>query len=310
MNLERLGRKSAMPEWIAPMLATLTDRRFSHSGWRYERKLDGQRCLAFKDGAVKLYSRNRKNISLNYPEIVLGLENTSHQFIIDGEIVALEGDRTSFSLLQPRMQGTIDKTPVFYYVFDIIYLDGIDLSQALLIDRRKVLETLKFQGPVRILAHSDEGLKFYEEACSKGWEGLIAKDKGSCYHPGRSSCWLKFKCLQEQEFVIGGYSDPLGSRTSFGAVLVGYYEGDKLIYAGKVGTGFSEQVLKKMGEAFKLIDQKEKSFESDIKEKGVHWVRPVLVCQVKFTEWTPDGKLRHPTFAGLRFDKDPKDVHL
>jgi bifunctional non-homologous end joining protein LigD len=307
------------PSWISPMLATLTHERFSRRGWIFECKFDGERCLALKKGAdIRLFSRNRKLLNNSYPEIVEALQKqTKHDIIIDGEIVAFDGDVTSFSRLQKRMQvknaeqARCRGVDVYYYVFDLLYLDGYDTCDLELHYRKQLLQNaLDYKDPIRFTTHIEtEGEAYYQEACGKGWEGVIAKRAASKYIHQRSREWLKFKCVNEQEFIIGGYTEPEGTRISFGALLVGYYDGNKLVYAGKVGTGYDDEMLQHLGKKLVAIEQGHSPFtQSDIREKGVHWVKPELVAQIGFTEWTSHGKLRHPRFLGLRRDKAAKEV--
>jgi bifunctional non-homologous end joining protein LigD len=307
------------PDWMEPMLATLTDRRFSESGWIFERKFDGERCLVFrKEDTVRMLSRNRKRLNDTYPELEQALLKVGEErFIADGEIVAFEGEVTSFSRLQQRMQIQERKkaeksgVAVYLYLFDLMYLDGYDLCDLDLRTRKNILTRLfAFEDPIRYSVHRDgDGVAFYREACAKGWEGIIAKRAAGRYLHRRSSDWLKFPCLNRQEFVIGGYTDPSGSRTGFGALLLGYYEGNDLIYAGKVGTGFDDRTLKELRDRLLSREQETSPFaDRERPEKGEHFVTPDLVCEVAFTGWTDDGKLRHPRFLGLRQDKPAKDV--
>lgn len=313
------AREEEQPEWVQPMLATLSEERFSSEDWIYERKLDGERCLAFKRGGkVRLYSRNRKSLNAGYPELVEALEaREADGFIVDGEVVAFEGGRTSFSRLQKRFhvedpeKARRSGIAVYYYLFDLLYLDGHDVTGVPLRSRKALLKRLlSYQDPLRLLPHRNaEGEEYYREACAKGWEGVIAKRADGSYVHKRSPDWLKFKCVREQELVIGGYTEPGGSRKGFGALLVGYYEGGRLRYAGKIGTGFDERTLEKLKEILVEIEADGNPFAGvDISEKGVHWVEPVLVAQAGFTEWTADNKLRHPRFLGLRRDKEPGEV--
>lgn len=301
------------------MLATLTDRRFSDAKWIFEDKLDGERCLAFKRGrSVRLLSRNKLSLNNTYPEVADALERAGDlDAIVDGEIVAFDGNRTSFAKLQRRIgikdpdEARRSGIAVFYYVFDVVYAAGYDVTRVALIDRKQILRrALAFRSPVRLLSHRDtDGEAFYREACRQGLEGLIAKRRDSEYVHGRSGDWLKFKCINEQEIVIGGFTDPAGSRVGFGALLVGYYEAGKLRYAGKVGTGFDTETLLGLRRRLAARETKRSPFtEDEVKEKGAHWVRPDLVAQIGFTEWTHDGKLRHPRFLGLRTDKAATDV--
>jgi bifunctional non-homologous end joining protein LigD len=312
-------RRTPQPAWIDAMLATLTNRRFSDPNWIFETKLDGERCLAFKRGStVRLLSRNRQTLNNTYPEVAEALERAgTHDVVIDGEIVAFEGNRTSFEKLQGRI-GIKDPEaarrsgiPVFYYVFDLIHVDGYDITRVGLNLRKGLLrKALEFRGPVRFEAHRNtEGEAYYREACAAGLEGVIAKRRDSEYSPGkRSPDWLKFKCVNEQEFVVGGFTDPAGSRVGFGALLVGYYERGKLRYAGKVGTGFDTPTLLNLRRKLDARKMSRSPFADEVKEKGAHWVKPELVAQIGFSEWTRDGKLRHPRFLGLRSDKAATDV--
>ena len=308
-----------MPAWFSPMLATLVAKPFSAEGWIYEPKLDGERCLVFCNGKnPRLFSRNHKSLNHTYPELVDPLASQAPKsYIADGEIVAFKGDVTSFLQLQRRMQvrdpdeARRRGVEVFYYLFDLLYLNGYDLRGVPLIHRKQLLEqTFDFRDPVRFTERRErEGEAYFRHACRKGLEGVIAKRANSAYVSRRSRDWLKFKCWAEQEFVIGGFTDPKGSRVGFGALLVGYYEGDRLVYAGKVGTGFDNETLASLGKNLASLEMKTSPFEGIAKAgKGVHWVRPRLVAQVAFTEWTHDGKLRHPRFLGIRTDKDPREV--
>lgn len=312
-------REERLPDWTEPMLATLAGDPFSDPGWIYERKLDGVRVLAFKAGSdVRLLSRNRKDQNVRYPELVEALEARDGSFILDGEVVAFDGDVTSFSKLQDRSQiqdpheARRSDVDVFYYVFDILHLNGYDVTGVALRHRKQLLrESLDWADPVRFTVHRNEdGEAFLEEACRKGWEGLIAKDAASTYVHARSRKWLKFKCVHRQELVIGGFTEPRGERIGFGALLVGYYDGDALRYAGKVGTGFDDETLRRMRDRLERLGRKTSPFADpgDASGQGVHWVTPKLVAEVGFTEWTDDGKLRHPRFVGLRDDKAAEDV--
>ena len=311
--------KTPQPSWIQPMLATLTRERFYKKGWIYEHKLGGQRCLAFKQGNdLRLYSRNRKLINNSYPDLLEALaKEPVPEFIIDGEIVAFKGGRASFELLQNRMhvlnpRGALrERVPVLYYIFDILYLNGYDMMRLPLLDRKETLKhMLAYEDPIRYVTHKTTGSeKYFQEACVKGWEGLIAKRADSIYQPRRSKDWLKFKCVNEQEFVIGGWTDPRRSRIGFGAILVGYYDRRKLKYAGKIGTGFSDQILSQLTDTFNRIATDKSPFDDyDPGKKEFHWVQPKLIAQVSFAEWTSDGRLRHPSYKGLRDDKKPTEV--
>lgn len=301
------------------MLATLTDEPFSDPDWIYERKLDGVRCLVFRGGdQIRLVSRNRNTMNSAWPELVDSLEpDPCRDFIADGEIVAFEGNRTSFSRLQNRIgiesaeKARRTGVAVYLYLFDLLYVEGHDTTKLPQRDRKTLLKrALSFHGRIRFTPHRNESGKAYlEEACARGWEGLIAKDARAAYEHKRSRKWLKLKCVNRQELVIGGYTDPQGARSHLGALLVGYYEDGELRYAGKVGTGFDEKTLARLGERLEELEQKDSPFRERIHESGAHFVRPELVGEFGFTEWTRDGKLRHPRFLGLRTDKPAKDVH-
>ena len=298
---------------IEPMKAVLADKPFSDPNWIFERKLDGIRCLATRDASgVRLVSRTGRAMNNEYPTIVEALEREpSQDFIADGEIVAFENGITSFSRLQRRGR---ERVPVFLYVFDLPRLDGDDLRNVPLRERKaRLRRALEFGGPVRFNPHrnGEYGEEMYREACAKGLEGVVAKRADSLYlSGGRSRDWLKLKCHAEQELVIGGYTAPKGSRTEFGALLVGYYdEGGTLRYAGKVGTGFDQHTLQTLGASMRELERDESPFERFKPiPPGTHWVRPELVGQIGFTEWTRDHRLRHPRFLGLRDDKPARDV--
>ena len=311
--------RSPQPEWVPPMLATLTEKRFSDPEWMFERKLDGERCLAFRRGRrVRLLSRNRLE-AFGYPEVVEALgEPDVPDFVVDGEVVAFDGAQTSFAKLQQRMKLRAPppevrrRAPVFYYVFDVIHAAGFDLTGLELRHRKAVLRALlPWGGHVRLTQYRwRDGEALFEEACRKGWEGLIAKRASSTYAGRRAPDWLKFKCVNEQEFVIGGFTDPKGSRVGFGALLIGHYEGDRLRYAGKVGTGFNEELLRSLRGLMEALERPTRSFAETrgLPTKGVHWIEPELVAQIGFSEWTRDGQLRHPRFLGLRRDKSAREV--
>jgi bifunctional non-homologous end joining protein LigD len=297
---------------IEPMKAVLADKPFSDPNWIFERKLDGIRCLATREGAeVRLVSRTGRAMNNEYSTIVEALEREpSDDFIADGEIVAFENGITSFSKLQRRGR---EHVPVFLYVFDLPRHAGDDLRNLPLRERKaRLRRALEFGGPLRFTPHrnGEHGEELFREACEKGLEGVIAKRADSPYlSGGRSRDWLKLKCHAEQELVIGGYTAPHGSRTDFGALLVGYYDGGTLRYAGKVGTGFDHHTLRTLGERLGELEQDESPFERFKPiPPGTHWVRPELVGQIAFTEWTRDGRLRHPRFLGLRDDKPAREV--
>ncbi|MDQ3957766.1 MAG: non-homologous end-joining DNA ligase [Actinomycetota bacterium] len=305
----RLLRKSAQPAWVEPMLATLTKTYFSDPQWVFEPKLDGIRCLAYRRGrSLKLLSRNKLDLTPTYTEVRDALAAQDGDFVVDGEIAAVKGELTSFSLLQ---QVHRQQVPVVYFCFDLVHLGGYDLRSLALTSRKRLLrDALTFDDPLRYVGHvEEEGEAYYREACKRGWEGLIAKRASSRYGTGRSKEWLKFKCSFEQELVIGGYTEPQGSRTDFGALLVGYYDGPELRYAGKVGTGFTAQTLRDLRRKMVPLERETPPFAgAPPVRKGAHWLTPKLVARIGFSEWTTDGKLRHPRFLGLRTDKRAADV--
>ena len=278
-----------MPEWLEPMAATLTEERALGPGWVYERKFDGIRLLAYKRGAkVDLFSRNR--LPQRLPSVAAAVaELPVKDAILDGE-VAWDGTSS-------------------YHVFDVLWLDGKRVTQLPLEDRRALLKSLPFTPPMRrveLLRDADP----WERARREGWEGVIAKRSGSPYEHRRSKQWLKLKVECSQELVVGGFTDPQGARVGLGALLVGYYEGDDFVFAGKIGTGFDTKLLLDLR---RRLDQAEMSKPPFTKAVGLprlraHWVRPQIVVQVSFIEWTKHNKLRHPRLIGVRFDKAAKEV--
>ncbi|HEV3471761.1 MAG TPA: non-homologous end-joining DNA ligase [Actinomycetota bacterium] len=304
-----MAARRRQPKWVQPMLATLTRNYFSDPDWVFEPKLDGIRCIAFKSGKdVRLLSRNKLEHTARHPELVDVLRRQKSDFILDGEIAASVKGKTSFSLLQQAFRQTVK---VHYFVFDIMHLDGRDVRRRDLLARKELLrDALKWADPLTYVEHIvGEGEAAHREACKLGLEGVMAKRIGSPYVAGRSRDWLKFKCSNEQELVIGGYTDPQGAREAFGALLVGYYEDGELHYAGKVGTGFNAALLHGLLAEMKPLEIDESPFAGKPPlRKNVHWLKPKLVAQVGFAEWTGDGRLRHPRFIGLRRDKKAKDV--
>jgi bifunctional non-homologous end joining protein LigD len=306
-----LARQAGPPKAADVMKAVLTDERFSDPNWIYERKLDGIRCIAIRSGKrLRMLSRNNLSLNARYPELAEALAaEPCQRFAIDGEVVAFAGSQTSFARLAQRHQKPVS---VFLYVFDVLWIDGRDVRKLPLRSRKRLLRAaLDFKGQVRYTPHRNErGEAFFEEACRKGWEGLIAKRADSPYSAARSRDWLKFKCEHGQEVVVGGFTAPKGSRTELGALLLGYYADGELRYAGKVGTGFDQATLRELGVKLRRIRRKTSPFADadSIRERGVTWVQPRLVAEVGFTEWTRHGRLRHPRFLGLRFDKSPREV--
>jgi bifunctional non-homologous end joining protein LigD len=306
-----------MPEWIDP---ALTKDRFSSPDWMFERKLDGERCITYRDGSgLRLMTRNQKVVTHTYPELEAALSAQSASgFVIDGEVVTFVDGQTRFSQLQQRLglvhptEDLVKSVPVKYFIFDVMYADGQDLRRRPLAERKQVLQGLLDYGDeLRFTEHrTGDGQGYFAEACRQGWEGLIAKVADAPYRSGRTKDWLKFKCESGQEFVIGGFTDPQGTRIGLGALLLGYYDKNgKLIYAGKVGTGFDERTLRRLHDELAAIQQDKPPFdEGDLPRHGVHWARPELVGEVGFSEWTTAGQLRHPRFQGLRRDKSAHEV--
>jgi DNA ligase D-like protein (predicted ligase) len=294
--------------WFDPMLATLVDSLPDSRGWVFERKLDGVRAVAYvEDGRVRLYSRNKLPLGVSFPSIVEALEKVPGRYVIDGEVVALVGgDAGGFEALQQRSA----RTKLRYYVFDLLMLDDEDVRGLPLLERKKVLRSLPLRGPLRrTTTRTGDAEKLRQESCEAGWEGLIAKRADAPYRAGRSRDWLKLKCSNEQELVVAGYTDPKGSRVGFGALMLGYYDKGALRFAGEVGTGFGERQLREMADTLKGLEIDESPFvDLPRPKKGQHFVKPKLVAQVGFTEWTRDGKLRHPRFLGLRNDKRAESV--
>ena len=306
-----LAPAAPAPTTAGAMKAVLTEERFSDPNWIYERKLDGIRCIAIRtDATVKLLSRNDLSQNDRYPELVEALTSERcNRFAVDGEVVAFDGSQTSFARLAQRGQHYV---PVFYYVFDILWLDGHDVRGLPLRTRKRLLRSaLQFHGHVRWTPHRNrDGEQYFKEACRKRWEGLIAKRADSPYVTTRSRDWLKFKCEHGQELVIGGFTAPRGSRVEFGALLLGYFVDGRFEYAGKVGTGFDTTTLHELADRMRKLERRRSPFSDPgaIKERDVTWVEPELVAEIGFTEWTRDGRLRHPRFLGLRDDKAASEV--
>jgi bifunctional non-homologous end joining protein LigD len=280
---------TAFPDWLEPMAATLTQERFTGPEWIFERKYDGIRLLAFKNGReVRLLSRNR--LPQHNPALAQAVAELPVQdVILDGEVAW--GGKAG------------------YYVFDVLWLDGRNLTLLPLDDRRALLAKLPLGAPLRRVAaiHDD---KPWERACSEGWEGVIAKRRDSLYEHRRSKHWLKMKCEASQELVVGGFTDPQGGRVGLGALLVGYFEGADFVFAGKVGTGFDTKLLRDLRARLDAIEIPTSPFTKAVglPRLRAHWVRPEIVVQVAFIEWTVHGKLRHSRLIGIRTDKAARDV--
>jgi bifunctional non-homologous end joining protein LigD len=311
--------KRTQPELIAPMLATLTDRVFSDPDWIYERKLDGMRCILNKKGdQINIWSRNNKLQNNVFPELVTALKRYPSDFILDCEVVTFIKTTTSFERLQERLHvqnpdsALMKRIPVVAYVFDILFLNGYDLTKLTLLDRKKIIkQNFKFAAPYKLLNYrKTNGARYFEYARRHNWEGLIAKQASSTYLNRRSRTWLKMKCNQDQEFVIGGYTKPRGQRVMFGALLVGYYENGRFKYAGKVGTGFNASNLLLLLKKMQPLETNESPFSdyNPVRNNAIQWINPKLVIELRFTEWTAGGHLRHPNYLGLRNDKKHKLV--
>jgi DNA ligase D-like protein (predicted ligase) len=291
------------------MKAVLTDERFSDPDWIFERKLDGIRCVASKSGGdVRLLSRNELDLNGRFPEVAAALrDDPADELVLDGEVVAFARGNTSFERLARRGRQRVS---VFLYVFDLPFVDGRDVRELPLLERKRLLRrALGFHGPLRLTPYRRRnGEALYEEACRKGWEGLIAKRADSVYTSARSRDWLKMKCSAEQELVVGGYTAPKGSREELGALLVGHFEDGRLRYAGKVGTGFDRATLRDLAKRLRPLGRDDSPFADEVRGRTTTWVEPRLVVQVGFSEWTRDGRLRHPRFLGVREDKDAGEV--
>jgi bifunctional non-homologous end joining protein LigD len=280
---------ASFPEWLVPMAATLTQERFTGPDWIFERKLDGIRLLAFKQGPeIRLLSRNR--LPQNIPSVAGALAALPvSDAIVDGEVTWEDG--------------------VAYHVFDVLWLDGRDVTKLPLDERRALLRTLPLRPPVHRVEALDDP-KPWERACNEGWEGVIAKRRDAPYEHRRSPHWLKMKCEARQELVVGGFTDPQGGRVGLGALLVGYFEQDDFVFAGKVGTGFDTKLLLDLRARLDTLEIATSPFTKAVGLPRVraHWVQPEIVVQVAFIEWTVHGKLRHSRLLGLRTDKSARDV--
>ena len=313
------ARKTAQEEWIVPQLATLVTASPEGENWVHELKYDGYRILCrLKDGQVKLLTRNGHDWTAKLPHIAAAMTELSAETAwFDGEVVALSPDgRISFQVLQNAFDAHSDSN-LLYYVFDLLYLNGYDLREVPLLERKRLLSALLKDRPSSsLIQYSDHisgrGDVAFAEACRSGMEGLIAKRADAPYLSGRNRNWVKVKCGQRQEFVIGGFTDPSGSRSAFGALLLGVYDAQgRLQFSGRTGTGFTERSLKELHTRLKKIEQKQPAFVNPpvgSDARGVHWVKPTLVAEVAFAEWTNEGQLRQASFQGLREDKDARSI--
>jgi bifunctional non-homologous end joining protein LigD len=272
----------ALPDWLEPMAATLTQERFNTPEWIFERKFDGIRLIAFKRGAgVQLFSRNR--LPQDLPAIAEAIARLrAEDAILDGEVSRESGGTT-------------------YHVFDVMWLDGRDITSRPLEERRQLLADLHLQRPLEQVALIEHE-RPWELAREEGWEGVIAKRKGTLYEHRRSKHWLKMKCELTHDFVVGGFTDPQGQRVGLGALLVGHYQNDDLVFAGKIGTGFDTRLLRDLRARLDALEIPERPFTKfvGLPRLGAHWVRPEIVVQVGFIEWTTNGKLRHPRLLCVR----------
>ncbi|WP_242334253.1 MULTISPECIES: non-homologous end-joining DNA ligase [Anaeromyxobacter] len=297
-------------------LAQLVDEAPEGAAWVHEIKYDGYRIgCAIEDGAVTLWSRNGKDWTAQFPEVAAAARKLKvRSALLDGEVAAVLPDgRTSFQALQNAFGA--GRRELLYFVFDLLHLDGQDLAERPLLERKAVLARLVGEGAgiIRYAQHfSGSGRDVHREACRLGLEGIVSKRIDRPYRPGRNATWVKAKCVLRQELVVGGFTDPEGAaRDAIGALLVGYPEGGALRFAGKVGTGWTNEGARALRERLAPLSRKESPFTPPPAGglgRSAHWVRPELVCEVAFTEWTHDGKIRHPSFQGLREDKRPEDV--
>ena len=281
--------RQKMPDWLEPMAATLTEERFAGPDWLFERKFDGIRLLAYKRGEdVQLFSRNR--LPQNMPAVANAVGRVgADDAILDGE-VAWDGQSS-------------------YYVFDVLWLNGQLVTSLPLEERRALLKSLRFTAPMRRVELIHDATP-WERASREQWEGVIAKRRGSPYEHRRSKAWLKMKVEFSQELVVGGFTDPQGARVGLGALLVGYYEGDDFVFAGKIGTGFDNKMLTDLRARLDALEVPTMPFNkgAGFPKLRTHWVRPKIVVQVSFLEWTVNNKLRHPRLIGVRVDKRAREV--
>ena len=322
------AREGAMPSSIHPMLATLVDKAFDNPQWLFEIKWDGYRALAFLEGGkVRLVSRNQNDMTGQYPELRdLPDYVRARKAVLDGEIVALdEAGRPSFSLMQQRtgisgsgrrVKPANTAVPIAYYVFDLLYLDGYDLTRVDLEKRKELLSgIIAGSALVRYSDHHlEQGVALYEAARQQGLEGIVAKRRNSCYEQKRSREWLKMKITRRQECVIGGYTDPRGGREHFGSVVLGLYdEKGRLLHVGQAGSGFTEKTHEDMWKRLQKLKAEKNPFGNKVEStRGVHWVKPELVAEIKFSEWTHETdaggvKMRAPVYQGLRMDKPARE---
>ena len=313
------ARRSALPKFIAPQLATLVKAPPSGDEWLHELKFDGYRMLCHLDhGDVRFWSRNGKDWTSKFPNLTIAARAFPVETaIIDGEVVILDRDgRSNFQRLQHAIGSGGAAASFCFQAFDLIYLDGLDLSRVTLEDRKRLLRTLfnsiPVSSPLRYSDHIEgNGALFFQHACQTGVEGIVSKLRTSCYDSARSRSWLKVKCSKRQEFVISGYTHSSKGLPGFGSLILGVYEEDRLVYAGRVGTGFSIKQRIDLKHRLDRFARETSAFSVIPKDPGLreaHWLEPNLIAEVSFIEWTTDGSIRHPSFQGLRDDKQPRDV--
>lgn len=312
-NYSKTQKKTKMPEFIPPMLAISMKDPFNDREWLYEIKWDGYRALAFIDPpAISLKSRTKHGWNHQFPQIVENLKKIRTKVILDGELVILDAEgKPQFQLMQNYQKN--GKGDLYYYVFDLLYKDGYDLRELPLLERKALLKDFLEENPMPLIRFSDhvmeKGKELFNKIKKKHLEGIIAKKISSTYQSRRSSDWIKIKTVLRQEVVIGGFTAPRGSRKKFGALLVGVYNEDKLQYSGHVGGGFNAALLKDVFDKLEPLIQRKVPFQTTPHPNApVTWVKPKLICEVSFTEWTQEGIMRHPVFIGLREDKSPKEI--
>jgi bifunctional non-homologous end joining protein LigD len=325
-------KRDKMPHHVKPMLAKLVPAPFDRKGWIFEVKWDGYRAIAEIDQAktsraaqrspdgslsepssIRLYSRNGINFADTYPSIYKALKKIKHECVLDGEIIGLERGKPSFHALQQYGERSV---PLQYVLFDILYIDGKDVRSIALVERKKMLRTIVPKTPELLISeHIEErGLAFFKLMQKKKIEGMVAKDGSSSYIEGaRTSLWLKIKNFHVQEAIIVGFTQPRGTRKNLGALVLGAYDAHKLTYIGHSGGGFTQIELQQMCRKLKKIAVKKSPLDYPPDGKvpinsPITWVRPHYVCEVQFGEWTPEGRMRHPIYKGLRIDKHPKEV--
>jgi bifunctional non-homologous end joining protein LigD len=312
------ARQAALPDKVKPSLATLVDEAPAGDDWVHEVKFDGYRILARVEGKrVRLISRNGLDWTPRFKAIAGELAKLrAGRALVDGEVVAVNGKGVSdFGALQDALSTSGATGYLLYYVFDLLYLDGYDLRRCALEDRKAMLATRLIGAPSRIHYsdhHAGDGPAFFKSACAMALEGIVSKRRSAAYESGRARSWLKTKCVHREEFVIVGFTDPAGARQGFGSLILGYYDRAGVLHlAGKVGTGFDEKTLRALRERLDALPKVPRSFKAlpiTSVARTAHWVEPRVIAEVRYTEWTSEGSLRHPTFLGLREDKAAREV--